>query len=61
MLSGWKTYIGGAGLILSGLGGILHGDVSLVSGLTTISLGIVAVGGRAFGQKLLDLLASVKK
>lgn len=61
MLNGWKTYLGGAGLMFVGLGGILTHETSLVSGLTKIAMGLVAVGARSFGAKLLDVLKTVKE
>ena len=57
-LNGWKTYIGGAGLILVGVGEILQGEYAL--GFQHLSLGMVTVGARSFGQKILDTLQAVK-
>ncbi len=56
MLNGWKTYIGGAGLILIGIGSLLTHQLGYVQAATDIALGLVAVGARSFGQKILDVL-----
>lgn len=61
MLAGWKTYAGGIGLMLAGLGGILRtdDDIGITAGLGMIAAGLIAVGARAFGQKMLDVLKGV--
>lgn len=56
MLNGLKTYTGAVGLILVGLGGILAHKVGFAEGATDIALGIIAIGARSFGQKILDVL-----
>lgn len=59
ILSGYKTYISGLGFILLGVGGLLTGHVGFLEGASTITTGLVTIGARSFGQKLLDVLKDV--
>ena len=50
-MTGWKTKLGGAGLILSGLGAVIAGFVAepmngemIVAGIGMISTGLAAIG-----------------
>lgn len=55
-MSGWKTYTGGIGLILLGIGGLLTGQVSVNTGGMEVASGLITIGFRHFGQILMDLL-----
>ncbi len=61
MLTGLKTYLGGYGLILTGIGGMLTGKIGPVEGFGMVATGLSIVGARSFGQKVLDTLQAVKK
>jgi len=56
-----KTYLGGVGLMLSGLGGILHGDISITVGVGMIATGLMGIGARHFGEKVLDIIKTFQK
>lgn len=56
-----KTYLGGVGLMLSGLGGILHGDISIAVGVGMIATGLMGIGARHFGEKVLDVIKTFQK
>lgn len=53
---GVKTYLGGVGLILIGIGGILSHKLGYMEGATDFAMGLIAIGARSFGQKILDAL-----
>ena len=55
-LDGYKTYAAAFGLILVGIGGMLAHKLGYAEGLTDIAQGLVVLGARNFGQKLLDNL-----
>jgi len=40
MLSGYKTYLSAAGIILTAVGGFMHGDLTLVEAITTALAGL---------------------
>lgn len=61
IFDGYKTYIGAIGLILLGIGGVMAGKVDLPTGGAEIAAGLVGVGLRSFGDKLLDALKFFKK
>lgn len=60
-LSGIKTYIGGFGLILLGIGGAITHKIPYFDAATYFSSGLAVIGARSFGQKLLDILKSFQK
>ena len=55
MLEGYKTYIGGAGFLLTGIGGICtdwyNGNAFNIEWLYTIWTGITIIGGRKAYKK----------
>lgn len=56
VLDGYKTYLGGAGFIMSGVGGILvswyNGDpIAWETNIAMISAGVSIIGGRSAFQK----------
>ena len=62
-MNGWKTYAVAIGLMLAGLGGILRTDdeIGITVGIGMIATGLIAVGARSFGQRILDILKGVQK
>jgi hypothetical protein len=53
-IDGYKTYIAAVGLILVGIGSMLSHKLGYTEGLTDIAQGLVVLGARNFGQKILD-------
>lgn len=43
MISGWKTYLGGLGMILSGLALMLSGEIAEGAGLVSMGLGAIGI------------------
>lgn len=52
MLNGYKTYFGGFGLILLGIGGIVTQKLPLMESIGYICAGLAAVGLRDFGERM---------
>ncbi len=59
-LDGYKTYIGGVGQILTGLGGLCTHALDPIPALILVSTGFVTIGLRSFGTKVLSVLQGLK-
>lgn len=56
IFDGYKTILGGVGLILVGVGGILAHQLGYYQGVQDIAMGLITIGARSFGQKILDAI-----
>lgn len=61
MLNGYKTYLGGFGLILLGIGGLVTGKVSPMESIGYLCTGLTAVGLRSFGERVKGMGESLKQ
>lgn len=56
IFDGYKTILGGVGLILIGIGGILANKLGYYEGIQDVAMGLITIGARSFGQKVLDAI-----